>query len=289
MDYFVTQKIYWNDTTKFPYKLFWWEAPDGSRLLAYIPHDYANDTEPRKMATDLAAYAATMYESDPPNGREMMHLYGVGDHGGGPTRSMLDTAKRWMSDDVVYPRLRFGTARGFFENLQKSSANLKIPTWRNEMYFEYHRGVMTTQAETKRRIRNAEELLLNAEKFSAISTLFGRSYPAEEFDGAWKDLLFDDFHDISPGSGIAANYLVAKRNLENVDRVGNAILGASLDEIASRINTQGSGVPVVIFNSLSWPRKEAIEVTAQLPSAAKQVEVVDGAGKAVPSRVVSVD
>src|SRR6267154_27739 len=215
MDFFVTQKIYWNDTTKFPYKLFWWEAPDGSRLLSYIPHDYANDTDPGKMATDLAAYAASMYESDPPDGREMMHLYGVGDHGGGPTRSMLDTAKRWMADDLVYPKLRFGTARGFFDDLQKSSSNLKIPTWRNEMYFEYHRGVLTTQAETKRRIRNAEELLLNAEKFSAISALFGRSYPAERFDGAWKNLLFDDFHDIFPGSGIAVNYLDAKRNLEN--------------------------------------------------------------------------
>jgi alpha-mannosidase len=118
-----------------------------------------------------------------------------------------------MTSDAVYPQLRFGTARGFFDDLQKSSANLNIPTWRNEIYFEYHRGVMTTQAETKRRIRKAEELLLNAEKFSAISSLYGRSYPAEEFDGAWKDLLFDDFHDIFPGSGIAVNYLDAKRNL----------------------------------------------------------------------------
>jgi alpha-mannosidase len=289
MDYFVTQKIYWNDTTKFPYKLFWWEAPDGSRLLSYIPHDYANDTEPAKMATDLAAYAPLMYESDPPNGREIMHLYGVGDHGGGPTRSMLDAAKRWMSDDVVYPKLHFGTARGFFEDLQKSSANLKIPTWRNEMYFEYHRGVMTTQAETKRRIRNAEELLLNAEKFSAIATLFGRSYPAEEFDDAWKHLLFDDFHDIFPGSGLAVNYLDAKRNLENVNRLGNAILGGSLNEIGSRISTQGSGVPIVIFNSLSWPRKEVIEIAAQLPVATRQVEVLDGGSKFVPSQLLSID
>jgi alpha-mannosidase len=68
IDYFVTQKLYWNDTTKFPHKLFWWEAPDGSRLLAYIPHDYANDTDPVKMATDLAAFAPAMYVSDPAGG-----------------------------------------------------------------------------------------------------------------------------------------------------------------------------------------------------------------------------
>jgi len=289
IDYFVTQKLYWNDTTKFPHKLFWWEAPDGSRVLTYIPHDYANDTNPVKMATDLAAFAPAMYTSEPPAGREMMYLYGVGDHGGGPTRSMLDTAKRWMSSDTVYPRLSFGTARGFFDDLQKSPASLNIPTWHNEIYFEYHRGVMTTQAETKRRIRTAEELLLNAEKFSAISTLYGASYRAEELDTAWKDLLFDDFHDIFPGSGIAVNYLDAKRNLENVDRTGNAILGGSLDEIAARINTQGPGAPVVVFNSLSWPRQEVTELTAQLPAPTRRIEVVDASGKLVPSQLLSMD
>jgi alpha-mannosidase len=289
MDYFVTQKIYWNDTTKFPHKLFWWEAPDGSRLLAYIPHDYANDLEPVKMATDLAAYAPAMYSSDPTDGREMMHLFGVGDHGGGPTRDMLDVGTRWMAKGVVYPRLRFSTARAFFDDLQKASANLNVPTWHNEMYFEYHRGVLTTQAETKRRIRTTEELLLNAEKFAAISMQYGRSYPAEGFDRAWKGLLFDDFHDIFPGSGIAVNYLDAKRNLENVSRAGREILDGSLAEIASRINTEGPGVAVVVFNPLAWERKEVAELEAQLPSATRQIEVLDADGKAVPSQLVSID
>src|SRR5207247_2573050 len=84
-------------------------------------------------------------------------------------------------------------------------------TWRNEMYFEYHRGVLTTQAETKRLIRTTEELHLDAEKFSALSTLFGKGYPANDFNGAWQRLLFDDFHDIFPGSGIAVNYVDCNR------------------------------------------------------------------------------
>jgi len=60
-------------------------------------------------------------------------------------------------------------------------------------------------------------------------------------------LLFDDFHDIFPGSGIAVNYLDAKRNLEDVGRVGEKILDASLEEIAANVNLKGSGVPVVVF------------------------------------------
>ena len=119
---------------------------------------------------------------------------------------------------------------------------MQVPTWRDELYFEYHRGVMTTQAETKKRIRKTEELLLNAEKFS-VARHFVRAQvsTSERFDRGWKRLLFDDFHDIMPGSGIAVNYLDAKRNLEDVGRAGHAILHGSLEELAAHINIQGAG------------------------------------------------
>jgi alpha-mannosidase len=290
IDYFVTQKLMWaHEFTTFPYKLFWWESPDGSRLLTYFPRDYAANTDPVSMARDLSTWAPSLYGTDAKQHSDMLHLYGVGDHGGGPTRIMLDTATRWMKPDVVYPNLQFATASSFFDELQKKLPGIEVPTWRDELYFEYHRGVMTTQAETKKSIRKTEELLLNAEKFSSLATLYGRKYPSEDFDRGWKRLLFDDFHDIMPGSGIAVNYLDAKRNLEDVGRAGRAILHGSLEELAAHINTQGPGVPVVIFNSLSWPRKEVMEVEAQLPGVAKQIEVQDFSGKIVPSQLLTLD
>jgi alpha-mannosidase len=290
IDYFVTQKLMWaHEFTTFPYKLFWWESPDGSRLLTYFPHDYAANTDPVSMARDLSIWVPSLYGTDANQHSDVLHLYGVGDHGGGPTRTMLDTATRWMKPDVVYPNLEFTTAASFFSDLQQKLPSMQVPTWNDELYFEYHRGVMTTQAETKKRIRKTEELLLNAEKFSAIATLYGRRYPSEDFDRGWKRLLFDDFHDIMPGSGIAVNYLDARRNLEDVGRAGNAILRESLRELAAHINTQGSGVPVVVFNSLSWPRNEVIELEAQLPVSAKQIEVVDASGKTVPSQLLKLD
>src|SRR5438477_2432901 len=106
---------------------------------------------------------------------------------------------------------------------------------------------------------------------------------------AWKRLLFDHFHDIMPGSGIAVNYLEAIRNLEDVQRVGNEVIREALEEIAARVNTQGEGVPVLVFNSLSWPRTELIEIEAQLPSPARNVQVVDGRGKPVPSELLAMD
>ncbi len=290
IDTFVTQKLMWaHEFTVFPYKMFWWEAPDGSRLLTYFPHDYAMGIDPVQLGKDASVWLPAIYGPNPPPQSEMMHLYGVGDHGGGPTRTMLDNATRWMKPDVVFPNLELSRADTFFNDLQPKLANMQVPVWRNELYFEYHRGVFTTQAETKKRIRTTEELLLNAEKFSAFSTLYGRAYPTSDFDRSWKDMLFDDFHDIFPGSGIAVNYLDAKRNLEDVQRVGRGVLNGSLDEIASNIHLGGEGVPVVVFNSLSWPRNELIESEVRLPEPTSAVEVVDASGKRVTSQLISAD
>ena len=86
VDYFVTQKMTWNDTNQLPFKLFWWESPDGSKVLAYFPHDYANDNlNPTRLAADLAQARQRATGMT-----DIMDLYGIGDHGGGPTRAILD-------------------------------------------------------------------------------------------------------------------------------------------------------------------------------------------------------
>jgi alpha-mannosidase len=294
MDYFVTQKLLWaHEFTVFPYKLFWWQAPDGSRLLTYFPHDYAGGIDAEPLGTDVSIWMPSIYGKTVPDKPEMMHLYGVGDHGGGPTRIMLDNADRLRAPDAVFPKLEFSFARDFFSHLEKKLPTMQVPTWDGELYFAYHRGVFTTQAETKRRIRRAEETVLNAEKFASLASLYGRAYPQDGMELTWKNLLFDHFHDIMPGSGIAVNYLDAKRNLEDVDRGANDVTMGSLREIAAHVNTQGGNtpneVPVLIFNSLSWPRTEVTEVEAQLASPANQIEVADSTGKLVPSQLLSVD
>ena len=290
MDYFVTQKLLWaHEFTTFPYKFFWWQSPDGSRLLTYFPHDYAGGIDADPLATDVSIWMPSIYGKTIPDKPEMMHLYGVGDHGGGPTRIMLDHAQQLMAPDAVYPQLEFSFARDFFSDMEKKLPGMQVPTWDGELYFAYHRGVFTTQAETKRRIRRSEETVLNAEKFASLASLYGRSYPQDGMELTWKNLLFDHFHDIMPGSGIAVNYLDAKRNLENVDRAANDVTRRSLREIAAHINTQGAGVPVILFNSLSWPRTGVTELEAQLPAPARQVEVLDSNGKPAESQLLSLD
>jgi alpha-mannosidase len=290
MDYFVTQKLLWaHEFTTFPYKLFWWQAPDGSRLLTYFPHDYAGGIDAEPLGKDVSIWMPSIYGPKLPDHPEMMHLYGVGDHGGGPTRVMLDHADELRAPQTVFPKLQFSFATDFFADMEKKLPSMQVPTWDGELYFAYHRGVFTTQAETKRRIRQAEETVLNAEKFASLASLYGREYPHDSMELTWKNLLFDHFHDIMPGSGIAVNYLDAKRNLEDVSRAAGDVTRGSLREIAAHANTQGDGVPVIVFNSLSWPRTDVVEAEAQLPVDAQEIAVVDSAGRPAEVQLLAME
>jgi len=158
--------------------------------------------------------------------------------------------------------------------------------WRDELYFEYHRRRVYDSGRAKRRIRQAEELLLNAESFPQLPRPFGHKYPTEELDPAGRILLFDDFHDIFPGSG---NAPIPGRQEEpgRCRTRGPGILDGSLNEIAEYVNVKGTGfqwwcsIPFVA-------RDEVVETEVRLPEPASSVEVIDAA-KPVASQVLSAE
>jgi alpha-mannosidase len=288
IDYFVTGKLGANDTTKFPYKLFWWESPDGSRVLSYFPHAAGSHMDHIHLDRGRISYA--MADDHQQAGlSEIILFYGVGDHGGGPTRTLLDSALRWQNSPNIFPKLTFSTAQSFFDDVIKNQDSLEIPVWKNELYLQMHRGVYTSQAETKKHMRRSEELLLNAEKFSSLAMLEGQPYPQPQFEEDWQKVLFNQFHDILPGSSIAINYVDAARAFKEVSLSGHQILSQSLDTLVARVNTQGAGVPVVLFNPLSWTRTGITEVEAQFPSKVGDFLVRDTTGAVLPSAVISRD
>jgi alpha-mannosidase len=309
IDYFVTQKMEWNDTNQLPFKLFWWQSPDGSKVLTYFPHGYGNeDLRPLRLADDLVAARQRSTGMT-----DMMDLYGVGDHGGGPTRAMLDEGFRWATSDAaslaanggapVTPHYEFGTAQSWFSSVEENIApespvwnyqsiakgytapaavpgKVAIPTWDSELYFEYHRGVMTTQAKHKHSMRTAEEEMLNAERWSSLAWLDGAKYPADELTEDWKKVLFNQFHDLAAGSGIADIYKDAQKDYDWVRMSTNEISADALNTVMSRLDTTGKGrdsqgLPVLVFNTLAWPRSGEVTLETQLPLPKSKYVVVD--------------
>ncbi|MFZ0745268.1 MAG: glycoside hydrolase family 38 C-terminal domain-containing protein [Terracidiphilus sp.] len=313
VDYFVTQKMTWNDTNQLPFKLFWWESPDGSKVLTYFPQDYANrDLGPLRLSRDMA-----VARERAPGMTDMMDLYGVGDHGGGPTRAMLDQGFHWASPGHITPKYQFGIAQTYFSAVENKiapnsptwnyqsiakgytppstvSGEISIPTWDTELYLEYHRGVFTTQANHKRNMRDSSEEALNAEKWASLAWLDGNKYPGDELTEDWKKVLFNQFHDLAAGSGIGIIYKDAQKDYAVVRWSTNEIKSNSLQTIAERIDTaagkkEAECQSVVVFNPLGWTRSGDVSVKIQLPSAvgARFVDAVHGS--VLPSEILSAD
>jgi alpha-mannosidase len=313
VDYFVTQKMSWNDTNQLPLKLFWWESPDGSKVLAYFPDGYGNSSfSPVRLSNDLAHARIQV-----PGLNDMMDLYGVGDHGGGPTRTLLDEGLQWMEPDRTVPKMKFGTAQTYFNNVegrisdnsptwnyQTAAAGniglpaplqgqISIPTWKDELYLEFHRGVFTTQSDHKRNMRESEEQVLNAEKYAALAWLDGQSYPSTELNDVWKKVLFNDFHDLAAGSGIGVIYKDAQQDFDQVRWATQEVASTSLHTLEERVNTGAGGpagsVPLMIVNPLGWERSGLVAADVQMPAATSNVFVLDSAGHVLPSEVLSGD
>ena len=205
---------------------------------------------------------------------------------------MVDEALRLKEPAVVFPKVQFSSARSFFDDAEKAidAGTVKPPVWNNELYLAYHRGCYTTQAETKKLIRQNEELLQNAEKFASISFLSAnRPYSNSDFEEIWKRVLFDHFHDIMPGSGIAVNYEDAERNLTDASLRSQKILDGAFDSLNGLIDTRGEGIPVVVYNPLSWDRSGSVQIQAAEPPAGQYLEARDSSGRALLSQTVGSD
>ncbi|HTY39086.1 MAG TPA: glycoside hydrolase family 38 C-terminal domain-containing protein [Bacteroidota bacterium] len=282
IDAFITQKIGWNDTNVFPYRLFWWEGPDGSRVLSYFPFDYVNEVKNGYQLVDwLRQFEANTGMT------KMMVLFGVGDHGGGPSLEMMERIDE-LKKLAIFPKIEFGNATDYLDWIKKHDTG-DFPVWKDELYLEYHQGTYTTQANMKKFNRSNEVLLTDAEKFSTLSTLSGRPYNASSLEEAWKKVLFNQFHDILPGSGIREVYIDAAETHQQAAEIGKHELLGSLQNIARHINTSKmrDGVPAVVFNPVSWDRSDVARI--RLPEGDEATYAVfDDTGKEVPSQILQV-
>jgi alpha-mannosidase len=312
IDYFVTQKMSWNETNKLPLKLFWWESPDGSKVLTYFPDGYdSRDFNPVRLSNSMVHARALAQGMN-----EIMDLYGVGDHGGGPTRALLDEGLRWLGPDRVTPKMELGTAQLFFSDVEKRLASrsptwnyataargetqlptpaedqMSIPTWKDELYLEFHRGVFTTQSNHKRNMRESEEEVLNAEKYASLAWLNGQLYPADELTDAWKKVLFNQFHDLAAGSGVGVIYKDAQQDYDQVKWATQQVSTSALNTLAEHIDTRAAagngGVSLVVMNPLAWQRSGLVEADVQMPEPSLEgVSVLDSDGHVLPSNVLS--
>ena len=193
---FVTQKLSWNKQNRFPHHTFWWEGLDGTRVLAHFPpvETYNAELVPAELDHAVRTFRDHGWSD------WSLVPFGHGNGGGGPTQEMLERARRVRDLDGA-PRVQVGTVEEFFGHLEAEvAAGAPVPVFRGELYFEMHRGTLTSQLRTKVGNRHCERLLREAELVWAVAG--APPTVTSQFDAWWKSLLVQQFHDILPGSSI---------------------------------------------------------------------------------------
>jgi alpha-mannosidase len=274
--------------------IFWWQAPDGSRVLVRndMMAGYNGVIRPADLLRQLRLFV------DGSGLRELMFVYGVGDHGGGPTRRDLVRGLD-MAGWPIFPAVKFSTSRAYFERVEAEGD--RLPMLDCELNFEFT-GCYTSESLIKRDNRFAENHLADAETAAALGWLaFGQDYPADRLRQSWRDTLFNHFHDILPGSGVHDTRTYSDGLYQKTMAATSMIETLALRELATRVDTSfaggaapaqvppshlsnglGAGVgfrsangalaqseqsagagqrPFLVANPVAWERSEVIETT----------------------------
>ncbi|WP_030194271.1 glycoside hydrolase family 38 C-terminal domain-containing protein [Streptomyces sp. NRRL S-87] len=254
--WFLTQKISWSRTNRFPHHTFWWEGIDGTRIFTHFP---PVDTYNSDLGGHQLAHAARNYREKGRGSRSLVP-FGWGDGGGGPTREMLARARR-LRDLEGSPRVTVERPAAFFEQARAEYPD--APVWAGELYLELHRGTYTSQAGTKQGNRRSESLLREAELWAATATVRvpGYAYPYEDLERIWKTVLLHQFHDILPGSSIAWVHREARATYAAVHEELAALTLAAQTALA------GPGDTELVFNCAPHARRGVPAGGAAVPAA----------------------
>ncbi len=281
IDYFVTTKISWSEFDRLPFDTFMWKGIDGSEVLSHFVCSMgrSDENEFRTTYNSFLGPKETIYGwqrySNKDLNRNILSSYGFGDGGGGPTRTMVENGIRMDKGIPGCPKATQEFAGTFLKNLEKDVAGKRnLPKWSGELYLEFHRGTLTSQARNKRYNRKSEYLLQDTENLNAIARLLcGSEYPSEELLEDWKLVLLNQFHDIIPGSSIFPVYEDSKEQYEQVLESGRKLSFEAMTSLVSAMKLSGDAV--VVFNTLGFTRSDIAAVETDLEA----FSIVDADGK----------
>ncbi len=257
-----------------PGDLFWWESPDGSRILTFrLPVSYGTG------GGDQREHVFACVGQVNPAWKRSMCFYGVGNHGGGPTIQALKSLQSLQADPERPAELLFSGPEAFFQAVQPENSGL--PVVRDDL--QHHAsGCYAAHSGIKRWNRRAENQLLVAEKWSALAAWkTGQPYP-QEFERAWQNVLFNQFHDILAGTSLEVAYGHARDSTAKPSPLPSApsTRPPSPSPGASVSRRTEATKPLVVFNPHAWPVKAPVEM--EFDRWGDSAQLLDDLGARVP-------
>ena len=235
--YFVTTKLFWNDTNDFPYDVCRWRGIDGSDVLYYSYKNMEDGYNGKISAKSIINTWNNFRQKGELS--SILLSFGYGDGGGGPTEEMCENFHP-LSQAAGIPQVEYSSASDFFDRVEKEVDYSKLPVWDSELYFELHRGTYTSQARTKRFHKLAENELRKAEILNTLFNCNNQNF----LDSQWEVLLRNEFHDILPGSSIKEVY-------EDTETELSQVIQKSAELSEKIISEKASDKGLALFNPAS--------------------------------------
>ena len=270
--YFMTTKIAWNQYDQLPNDTFIWKGIDGSEVFAFMPTttDYDKDqglnisfSDTRNTTTytgivnpNMALGTFKRFQNRDLTEDTLM-LFGFGDGGGGPTKEMLESAERLKYGIPGIPKIRQEFEQDYFDRTYEKIHDLPdMPTWDGELYFEYHRGTLTSMARNKRSNRKNEILYTQMETASCMAGIEKDEQLQNVLDKGWDILLINQFHDIVPGSSIKPVYEQTDKEYHEIEEAGKEELNRVVSAAVGRLSMEKEGV--VVMNTQGYERDDLV-------------------------------
>lgn len=245
-------RFYYFCRTGRDFPLFWWEGLDGSRLLAFkeINSWYNSDLSHKQFEETVDFYNRT-------GSKDMLWVYGVGNHGGGATREDLNIAEDWMNTPYL-PQVKFSTATEFFETVEKKYDLKSLPTVKGELNYVFE-GCYTTHGDIKRLNNDAQAIAESAETVAAIAARYGFPYPGIQIRQNWEDICWNHHHDTIDGSSVHAPYARSREIYGRAISHSRLIAGDALAHLATLIKAPKGAI--LVFNPIGIVRDAAVSCT----------------------------
>ena len=259
-----------------PGRIFWWKSMDGSKVMTYrIPYEYCT------WGKDLEKYTKRLACELEDGEDSLMMFYGVGNHGGGPTKENIRSIYELNAREDM-PAMEMSSTGAFFREVRENGK--EYPEYIGDL--QHHAsGCYSVLSQVKRENRRAEELLVAAEGWSAIAKTTGKQPYPEDFQEAWKGVLFNQFHDILAGTSIPSAYRDASYLYGQAMAVGQKNLNYAVQAISWEIDIEEDVTmkPIVVFNSHAWNGKMIIDLEVRGLSN-DNFKLTDAEGRRIPAQ-----
>ncbi|MBC8103795.1 MAG: alpha-mannosidase, partial [Cytophagales bacterium] len=287
---FSTQKLTWGSAVGIPFNIGRWIGPDGQSVVAAL-NGGAYDKKIREDLSQSRRWFDRLEANGKKSGVYTDYIYyGEGDRGGSAGAESAD----WVVKSVkgTGPVKVIAARSSDLFSLLSPAQKAALPTYQGDMELTWHSaGSLTSQAMMKRWNRRNEFLGGSAEQVSVAASLLGaQPYPMAEITEGWLRFLPGQFHDIMAGTCLPEGYEFAWNDqILGMNRFSDVVTHG-VGGVARALDTRAKGIPLVVYNPLSFARADVVEATVTFPGGVpKAVRVVGPDGKPVPAQIAGIE